>query len=60
MNSENPRNMFRGFTHVFTTFGCPVIVVWLRNAAILDLSKMAHIERAQLGSLEKLVTDGHI
>jgi len=34
--------------------------VRLRNAAILDLSKMADIEGAQLGSLEKLVADGHI
>jgi len=29
-------------------------------AAILDLSKMADIGGAQLGSLEKLVVDGHI
>ena len=27
---------------------------------ILDLSKMANIEVAQLGSLEKLVADDHI
>jgi len=32
----------------------------LRKAAILDLSKMADIEGVQLGSLEKLVADGHI
>jgi len=31
-----------------------------RPTAILDLSKMADIEEAQLGSLEKLVSDGHI
>ena len=29
-------------------------------AAILDLSKMADIGGAQLGSLEKLVADGHM
>lgn len=34
--------------------------VRLRKAAILDLSIMADIEGAQLGSLEKLVADGHI
>jgi len=34
--------------------------VRLRKAAILDLSKMADIEGAQLGSLKKLVADGHI
>jgi len=34
--------------------------VRLGNAAILDLSKMDDIEGAQLGSLEKLVADGHI
>jgi len=37
---------------------CRVMRLW--NAAILDLSKMADIEGAQLGSLEKLVADGHI
>jgi len=31
-----------------------------RPTAILDLSKLADIEGAQLGSLEKLVSDGHI
>jgi len=34
--------------------------VRLRNAAILDLSKMADVEGAQLGSLEKWVSYGHI
>ena len=34
--------------------------VRLWKAAILDLSKMADIGGAQLGSLEKLVADGHI
>jgi len=34
--------------------------VRLLKAAILDLSKMADIEEAQLGSLEKLVADGSI
>ena len=34
--------------------------VRLRNAAIFDLSKMADIEGAQVGFLEKLVADGHI
>ena len=34
--------------------------VRLRKAAILDLSKMADIDGAQLGSLEKLVADDHI
>jgi len=34
--------------------------VRLRKAAILDLSKMADIGGAQLGSLEKLVADSHI
>jgi len=31
-----------------------------RPSAILDLSKMADTAGAQLGSLEKLVADGHI
>ena len=34
--------------------------VKLRKAAILDLFIMADKERSQLGSLEKLVADGHI
>ena len=34
--------------------------VLLRMAAILDLSNMAATEGAHLGSLEKLVGDGHI
>jgi len=34
--------------------------VRLRKAAILDLSKMADIEGAQLGSLEKLEADGQL
>ena len=32
----------------------------LRMAAILDLSNMAATEGAHLGSLEKLIGDGHI
>ena len=42
----------------FWLYGCCRVRLW--NAAILDLSKMADIEGAQLGSLEKLVADGYI
>ena len=31
-----------------------------RPSAILDLTKLTDIEGAQLGSLEKLLSDGHI
>ena len=50
---ENPGNM----VDFWLSGNCRVR---LRKAAILDLSKMADIEGAQLGSLEKLAADDHI
>jgi len=47
--------------HMFLRLLVVRLLSWrLRKAAILDLSKMADIEGAQLGSLTKLVADDHI
>jgi len=50
---ENPGNMVDFWLSGYCR-------VRLRKAAISDLSKMADIEGAQLGSLEKLAADDHI